>query len=42
MFLMNQEDVERLLDAMLAEEEDQREERMEKQRGRMPEVLKDW
>lgn len=39
---MNQEDVERLLDAMLAEEEDQRAEQMEKQRGRMPEVLKDW
>ena len=39
---MNQEDVERLLDAMLSEEEDQRAEQMEKQRGRMPEVLKDW
>ena len=39
---MNQEDVERLLDAMLAEEEDQRVKQMEQQRGRMPEVLKDW
>jgi Ca-activated chloride channel homolog len=39
---MNQEDVERLLDAMLAEEEDQRSEKMEIQRGQMPEVLKDW
>jgi len=39
---MNQEDVERLLDAMLAEEEDQRSEKMEIQRGLMPEVLKDW
>ena len=39
---MNQEDVERLLDAMLAEEEDQRAEKMEMQRGQMPEVLKDW
>ncbi|MDP8235311.1 MAG: tetratricopeptide repeat protein [Candidatus Erginobacter occultus] len=39
---MDPEDVERLLDAMLSEEEDQRAEMREKEQGDMEEVGKDW
>jgi len=39
---MSQEDVERLLDSLLSEEEDQREIRMRESEIQMPEVLRDW
>jgi Ca-activated chloride channel family protein len=39
---MNPEDVERLLDALLSEEEDQREPVERREPAKLPEVLKDW
>lgn len=39
---MSQEDVERLLDSLLSEEEDQREIMMRREKGETPEVSKDW